>query len=63
VMAKEFPEVEVKTQILVGKPFQVILQWAEEIKPTLLVAARHVSATLGRPLATKVGQAGGWRLP
>jgi hydroxymethylglutaryl-CoA lyase len=29
----------------------------------LLVAARHVSATLGRPLATKVGQAGGWRLP
>jgi hypothetical protein len=30
-----------KTQILVGKPFQVILQWAEEIKPTLLVAARH----------------------
>jgi len=41
VMAKEFPEVEVKTQILVGKPFQVILQWAEEIKPTLLVAARH----------------------
>jgi len=40
-MAKEFPEVEVKTQILVGKPFQVILQWAEEIQPTLLVAARH----------------------
>ena len=30
-----------KTQILVGKPFQVILQWAEEIQPTLLVAARH----------------------
>jgi hydroxymethylglutaryl-CoA lyase len=29
----------------------------------LLVAARHVSDTLGRPLATKVGQAGGWRLP
>ncbi len=29
----------------------------------LLVAARHVSATLGRPLATKVGQAGAWRLP
>jgi hydroxymethylglutaryl-CoA lyase len=29
----------------------------------LLVAARHVSETLGRPLATKVGQAGGWRLP
>lgn len=29
----------------------------------LLVAAHHVSETLGRPLATKVGQAGGWRLP
>ena len=29
----------------------------------LLVAARHVSATLDRPLATKVGQAGAWRLP
>ena len=40
-MAKEYPSVEMKTQILVGKPFQVILQWAEEVKPTLLVAARH----------------------
>ena len=29
----------------------------------LLVAAHHVSDTLGRPLGTKVGQAGGWRLP
>ena len=29
----------------------------------LLVAARHVSDTLGRPLSTKVGQAGGWRVP
>lgn len=29
----------------------------------LLVAARHVSETLGRPLGTKVGQAGGWRVP
>lgn len=29
----------------------------------LLVAARHISDTLGRPLSTKVGQAGGWRLP
>ena len=27
----------------------------------LLGAARHVSQMLGRPLATKVGQAGGWR--
>ncbi|HEY8170572.1 MAG TPA: hydroxymethylglutaryl-CoA lyase [Candidatus Limnocylindria bacterium] len=29
----------------------------------LLVAARHISETLGRPLGTKVGQAGGWRVP
>ncbi len=29
----------------------------------LLVAARHVSETLGHPLGTKVGRAGGWRLP
>jgi hydroxymethylglutaryl-CoA lyase len=29
----------------------------------LLVAAHHVSQTLGRPLSTKVGQAGGWRVP
>ena len=41
VMAQEFPDVPLTTQILVGKPFQVILQWAEEIKPTLLVASRH----------------------
>ena len=29
----------------------------------LLVAARHISQTLGRPLSTKVGQAGGWQVP
>ncbi len=29
----------------------------------LLVAARHVSQALGRELRTKVGQAGGWRVP
>ncbi len=29
----------------------------------LLTAARHVSDTLGRPLTTKVGRAGGWRVP
>lgn len=40
-MARDYPEVEVKTQILIGKPFQVILQWAEEIQPSLLVIARH----------------------
>jgi nucleotide-binding universal stress UspA family protein len=40
-MAQEFPEVELETQILIGKPFQVVMQWAEEIEPTLLVVARH----------------------
>ncbi|HEX7172053.1 MAG TPA: hydroxymethylglutaryl-CoA lyase [Candidatus Limnocylindria bacterium] len=29
----------------------------------LLVAAHHVAGTLGRSLSTKVGQAGGWRVP
>jgi nucleotide-binding universal stress UspA family protein len=43
VMASEFPDVEFETQILVGKPFQVILQWAEEVNPSLLVLARHGS--------------------
>src|SRR5258708_32759547 len=41
VMAREVPDIPLKTQILVGKPFQVIMQWAEEIKPSLLVVARH----------------------
>jgi hydroxymethylglutaryl-CoA lyase len=29
----------------------------------VLVAARYISQTLGRPLSTKVGQSGGWRVP
>ena len=41
VIAREFPDVPLKTQILIGKPFQVIMQWAEEVKPSLLVLARH----------------------
>jgi nucleotide-binding universal stress UspA family protein len=41
VMAQEFPDVAITTQILVGKPFQVVMQWAEEVKPSLLVLARH----------------------
>jgi nucleotide-binding universal stress UspA family protein len=41
VMAQQFPDVPLKTQILIGKPFQVIMQWAEEIKPTLLIIGRH----------------------
>src|SRR2546425_517084 len=41
VMAQQFPDVPLKTQILIGKPFQVIMQWVEEIKPSLLVIGRH----------------------
>jgi nucleotide-binding universal stress UspA family protein len=41
VMAQQFPDVPIKTQILIGKPFQVIMQWAEEVKPSLAVLARH----------------------
>ena len=41
VMAQEFPDVPIKTQILVGKPFQVILQWAKELTPAMLVLGRH----------------------
>ena len=41
VMAQEFPDVEIETQILIGKPFQCILQWVEEIDPSLLILARH----------------------
>ena len=41
LMASEFPSVPVTKQILVGKPFQVVMQWAEEIEPSLLVLARH----------------------
>ena len=43
VMAQEFPDVPLQTQILIGKPFQVVLQWAEEIQPSLLLLARHGS--------------------
>ena len=41
VMADAYPDVEMQTQILIGKPFQCILQWVEEIDPTLLILARH----------------------
>jgi nucleotide-binding universal stress UspA family protein len=41
VMASEYPDVAVETQVLVGKPFQVVLQWAEEVEPALLILARH----------------------
>ena len=41
IMAQSHPDVEIETQILIGKPFQCILQWCEEIQPSLLVFARH----------------------
>ncbi len=41
MMAQEFPDVPVTTQILIGKPFQAIMQWIDEVKPSLLVIARH----------------------
>jgi nucleotide-binding universal stress UspA family protein len=41
VMAREFPDVPLVTQILIGKPFQVALQWIEEIEPSLLILGRH----------------------
>ncbi|MBI3082544.1 MAG: universal stress protein, partial [Gemmatimonadetes bacterium] len=40
-MAEAYPDVEVGTQILIGKPFQCILQYVEELRPSLLVIARH----------------------
>jgi nucleotide-binding universal stress UspA family protein len=40
-MAEEFSDVPVITQILIGKPFQVMLQWIEEIQPTLAIFGRH----------------------
>jgi len=43
VLAAEYPDVELTTQILIGKPFQVALRWAEEIQPTLAVFGRHGS--------------------
>jgi len=43
VMAGEFEDVEVETQVLVGKPFQSVLQWVEELEPSLLILGRHGS--------------------
>jgi nucleotide-binding universal stress UspA family protein len=43
VMAAEYPQVPVETQILIGKPFDCILRWVAEVEPSLLVVARHGS--------------------
>ena len=42
-IASEFPEVEIETQVLIGKPFQCTLQWVEEVDPSLLIISRHGS--------------------
>ncbi|MGH7521217.1 MAG: universal stress protein [Gemmatimonadales bacterium] len=52
VMAQEFADVPLVTQILIGKPFQVILQWAEEIQPSLMILGRHGGH---RILGTEIG--------
>ncbi|MGQ0560589.1 MAG: universal stress protein [Gemmatimonadota bacterium] len=41
MMHREYADVEMHTQILIGKPFQCILQWVEEVQPSLLILARH----------------------
>ena len=43
VMASEYPDVDIETQVLIGKPFDALLKWAEEIDPSLIVVARHGS--------------------
>jgi len=48
-MAEEYPGVPVETQVLIGKPFQSILQWIEEIEPSLLFLARHGSHRIEGP--------------
>jgi len=40
-LAEGWPDVPMRTRILVGKPYRVILEQAEEIDPALLVVARH----------------------
>ncbi len=48
-MAEEYPDVEVGSQVLTGKPFDCILKYIEELKPTLLVLARHGAHRINGP--------------
>jgi nucleotide-binding universal stress UspA family protein len=48
-MAEEYPDVPLETQVLIGKPFQSILQWADEVEPSLLFLARHGSHRIDGP--------------
>ena len=41
VMAQQFADVPLVTQILIGKPFQVVMQWIAEVQPSLLIIGRH----------------------
>ena len=41
VSARSYDDVPMHTQILIGKPFQCIMQWIEEIQPSMLIMARH----------------------
>ena len=53
-VALEFPDVPMETEILIGKPFQVIMQWIEEVSPTLLVLARHGAHRIdGTPIGSQ----------
>ena len=40
-MAEDYPDVPTGTQVLIGKPFDCILKYIEELEPSLLVLARH----------------------
>ena len=48
-MAEEYPDVPLETQVLIGKPFQSILQWADEVEPSMLFLARHGSHRIDGP--------------
>ena len=48
-MAEEYPDVEVDSQVLTGKPFDCILKFIGEVKPTLLVLARHGAHRIDGP--------------
>jgi nucleotide-binding universal stress UspA family protein len=53
-MAAQYPDVPLETEILIGKPFQVILQWIEEVQPSLLVVSRHGAHRIeGTPIGSQ----------
>jgi nucleotide-binding universal stress UspA family protein len=48
-MAEEYPDVPIETQVLIGKPFQSILKWIDEVEPSMLFLARHGSHRIEGP--------------